>query len=99
PSQSYSLFPYTTLFRSFWYSLEGYREAGRHLIPASVSVSGYSRRDGTYVRPYHRRPPGGVSHDAPYERIRSNCQGGMFFGAVISDRKSTRLNSSHQIIS
>ena len=47
-------------------SLRAYLEAGRHLTPASVSVSGYFRRDGTYVRPYYRRPPGGVAHDAPY---------------------------------
>jgi len=68
----------------FWYCLEEYREAGRHLTPASVSVSGYYRRDGTYVRPYHRRPPGGVAHDAPYERTRSYCQGGMCLGVAIS---------------
>jgi hypothetical protein len=68
----------------FCYSLEVYGEAGRHLTPASVSVSGYHRRDGTYVRPYHRRPPGGVAHDAPYERTRSLCQGGMLLGVAVS---------------
>src|SRR6266849_5871727 len=35
--------------------------------PKSVSVSGYYRSDGTHVHPYHRRPPGGAQHDAPYE--------------------------------
>ncbi len=41
-------------------------EAGKHLTPYSVSVSGYYRKDGTYVRPHNRRPPGSVEHDAPY---------------------------------
>ena len=51
----------------FWKSLSAYKEAKTHLTPASISVSGYSRRDGTYVRPYNRRPPGGAIHDRPYE--------------------------------
>lgn len=51
----------------FWKSLAAYNEAKSHLTPASVSVSGYTRRDGTYVRPYNRRPPGGAIHDRPYE--------------------------------
>ena len=38
-----------------------------YLTPYSVSVSGYSRSDGSYVKPYKRRPPGSVSHDKPYE--------------------------------
>ncbi len=38
-----------------------------HLTPYSVSVSGYTRGDGTYVRGYNRRPPGSVSHDLPYQ--------------------------------
>ena len=67
----------------FWSSLDSYRDAGRHLTPASVSVSGYYRRDGTYVRPYHRRPPCGVAHDAPYERKRSLCEAGMFLGGAL----------------
>ncbi len=35
--------------------------------PKSVSVSGYYRSDGTYVHPYHRRPPGAAQYDAPFE--------------------------------
>ncbi len=68
----------------FWTCLEAYQEAGRHLTTASVHVRGYYRRDGTYVRSYNRRPPGGVPHDAPYERKRSLCQGGMFLGVTLS---------------
>jgi len=44
-----------------------YLSAIRHITPASVSVSGYFRRDGTYVNSYNRRPAGSVSHDSPYE--------------------------------
>jgi len=51
----------------FWKSFSAYKEAKTHLTPASVSVSGYTRRDGTHVRPYNRRPPGGAIHDRPYE--------------------------------
>ena len=38
------------------------------MTPASVSVRGYTRSDGTYVRPYSRRPPGSMVRDKPYER-------------------------------
>jgi hypothetical protein len=37
------------------------------VTPASVSVSGYYRSDGTYVDSYNRRPPGSVAHDSPFE--------------------------------
>lgn len=50
-----------------------YIGAGQHLTPFSVKVRGYHRSDGTYVRPHTRRPPGGVTHDAPYESKRSSC--------------------------
>lgn len=39
----------------------------RFLTPKSVSVSGYTRKDGTHVSGYSRRPPGGAAHDRPYE--------------------------------
>lgn len=83
-----------------WFCLDNYIEAGRHLTPYSVRVRGYYRRDGTYVAPYHRRPPGSVAHDAPYEQTRSLCQLGMFFGVgsslvppflVVRGRKKNRL--------
>jgi hypothetical protein len=48
-------------------SIYAYTEAKSHLTPASVSVRGYYRRNGTYVNSYHRRPPGGAQHDRPYE--------------------------------
>lgn len=39
------------------------------ITPASISVSGYTRRDGTSVHSYSRRPPGSVDHDAPYQTM------------------------------
>lgn len=52
-------------------------EAGKHLTLYSVSVRGYYRNDGTYVRPHSRRPPGSVAHDAPYLAKRSRLFWGM----------------------
>ncbi len=41
-----------------------YRDSARSSAPSieSVHVDGYFRKDGTYVRPHNRRPPGTVSH-------------------------------------
>lgn len=70
-----------------------YIEAGQHLTPYSVSVRGYYRSDGTYVRPHSRRPPGGAIHDVPYESKRFLCMIfilvglGLFCYAVYSFRK------------
>ena len=47
--------------------LESY--ASGKMTPASVSVSGYTRRDGTRVSGYSRRPPGSVKHDAPFQFV------------------------------
>ena len=55
-----------------YHSCSNYIDAGSHLTPYSVSVRGYYRNDGTYVRSHYRRPPGSVAHDRPYERKRSN---------------------------
>lgn len=49
-------------------SCSSYNEAGTHLSSKSVYVHGYYRHDGTYINSYHRRRPGGVKHDVPYER-------------------------------
>lgn len=50
-------------------SLGGCAFARTNMTPPSVSVSGYTRRDGTYVHGYNRRPPGSVSHDSPFVMI------------------------------
>lgn len=56
-------------------------EAGTHLTPYSVSVSGYYRKDGSYVRPHKRRPPGSVEKDAPWKRERF-LMGTLFLGSI-----------------
>ncbi|MEO9210446.1 MAG: KTSC domain-containing protein [Ginsengibacter sp.] len=63
-------------------SCSSYNEAGTHLSSWSVHVHGYYRRDGTYINPYHRRPPGGVKHDAPYER-KQFWMGFLFFICLV----------------
>jgi hypothetical protein len=63
-------------------SCSSYIEAGTHLTPYSVSVRGYYRNDGTYVRAYSRRPPGSVSHDAPYED-KSSLMGFLFALCIV----------------
>ena len=68
-------------------SCSSYKEAGKHLTPYSVSVRGYYRSDGTYVRPHNRRPPGSVIHDAPYERKRM-YMGLLFFVCLIGGGSS-----------
>jgi|GEM_PF-5428422 len=73
----------TSILIVFFTSRYLYLDAGEHLTPYSVSVSGYYRSDGTHVNSYSRRPPGGAKHDAPYETVRSIT---FFFmaGSVIS---------------
>jgi hypothetical protein len=51
--------------------------------PKTVHVSGYYRRDGTYIHSYYRRPPGAAQRDAPYERAAQNKQFGGGFVSVI----------------
>jgi len=63
-------------------SCQSYIDAGSHLTPYSVSVSGYYRSNGTYVRPYKRRPSGGVNHDEPYISERMTM-GLLFFVCLI----------------
>ena len=45
-----------------------YSDLSNKLTPNSVSVSGYYRRDGSYVSSYSRRPPGTVNKDKPIEK-------------------------------
>src|SRR5258708_23053176 len=78
-----TLFPYTTLFRSC-VSLLRHRRRLPDLGKRSGDFCGRRGRD----RPRHV-----LSGD---RRRRHGCRG---LGARAADRKSTRLNSSHQIIS
>src|SRR5438034_6246396 len=78
-----TLFPYTTLFRSVQ-ERRGRRRARRRPLRGRVRA----RADKTSERGRRRRQRGGRSGaDAPVPR------------AGTSDRKSTRLNSSHTVIS
>src|SRR5947207_11621233 len=81
-----TLFPYTTLFRSE----PRWRDARRRLVVARTARHGAARRR-------HRRFVAG--------RCREFRRGGVVAAAVlrarqrVRDRKSTRLNSSHTVIS
>ncbi len=71
-------------------SCSTYIEAGKHLTSSSVSVRGYYRRDGTYIHPYNRRPPGGARHDVPYESTRTYMSL-LFFVCLIGDIASITI--------
>jgi hypothetical protein len=87
-------------------SCSEYREAGQQLTPYSVDVQGYSRSDGTYVRPHSRRPPGGVAHDAPYKRKRFymsilfvvSCLGGVGSILVYTFMSNAEIQKQQKII-
>src|SRR2546430_12654039 len=84
-----TLFPYTTLFRSRCVTAAGRRLQAPHIIIASGG------------RP--RRPliPGaelGITSDGFFELPEARENAGQLDGEV-TDRKSTRLNSSHSQIS
>src|SRR5258708_29241998 len=83
-----TLFPYTTLFRS----------ADRTALPRDGVPHRGDRRHGEVPpRPGSPGGAGGESARRPAERDRLDRLGR---GAPVDqDRKSTRLNSSHQIIS
>src|SRR5207244_4539818 len=88
--------PYTTLFRS---AARGERRVrpllkeDAHVPLAFPSARGAAASGGAGGR-FGRRGPGG--RDQPHHRQRREPAGRQDLGA---DRKSTRLNSSHQIIS
>src|SRR3712207_7107356 len=83
-----TLFPYTTLFRS-----DGAREALRDGF-----VSGGTRRNLDWVRPHADLA---VDGDEALLLADAQTSGGLLLAGEIpgSDRKSTRLNSSHANIS
>jgi hypothetical protein len=59
-------------------SCSEYLNASKGLTKYSVNVSGYHRSDGTYVRPYKRRPAGGVKNDRPLKN-KMLFMGALFF--------------------
>jgi hypothetical protein len=54
-------------------SIGGCFFSNANITPSSVSVSGYTRRDGTPVSGHNRRPAGSKSHDKPFEWLRGLC--------------------------
>src|SRR5256885_13248309 len=90
-----TLFPYTTLFRSGWLRGRlGSRCGSRSIRLTGPRVTGGDRcrrrRLGSFAipaRPTSREEP---EPHHPHDRVASH---------VVEDRKSTRLNSSHLVIS
>src|SRR3712207_7520833 len=79
-----TLFPYTTLFRS--------ESGGRYIAGGTTVVD--------LMRETVERPDTLVDISAlPLREITATPEGGLRFGALARDRKSTRLNSSHANIS
>src|SRR5256885_7173418 len=86
-----TLFPYTTLFRSPWHP--GKRVIG--IVVPPINGQGQAGRVG-YERHLSASYEPGRESDraiARWNRI------GVRIGATVADRKSTRLNSSHLVIS
>src|SRR5258708_15245298 len=77
-----TLFPYTTLFRSFRLREENIREALKRILPFKPTAA--QKRVLAEIAADLEKP-------APMNRLLQFRRG--------RDRKSTRLNSSHQIIS
>src|SRR5438034_3045791 len=87
-----TLFPYTTLFRSLGGKAESEFEAEGE---AAIATDGLSRSNLVGLGPRGHAGAGGngaVTTPAPGGRLRRS-------GRRESDRKSTRLNSSHTVIS
>src|SRR5438552_11727594 len=78
-----TLFPYTTLFRSLFPGPRGHGGAGARAPSQAV------------FRNHRRRAEGSARVRREIRRL----DGESFHGEQGGDRKSTRLNSSHQIIS
>src|SRR5436190_13943920 len=78
------LFPYTTLFRSSTAAPSGQRAAAACAARRAVGVAQCS---------------GVAGGDAPLRGRGGAAAGGARHSAALRDRKSTRLNSSHTVIS
>src|SRR2546426_10533377 len=91
-----TLFPYTTLFRSLVRPLVHQLAALEH----QDAVRHPHRRKA--VRDEHRHPPLGELRESQEYLVlgaRVERRGGLVENQDLGDRKSTRLNSSHLVIS
>src|SRR5258708_25582158 len=87
-----TLFPYTTLFRSHELFETVRKKTGLSLDPEAFTI-GFARRATGYKRADL------ILSDLDRLRQIAKSGGKNQVRAFVSDRKSTRLNSSHQIIS
>src|SRR3712207_8172120 len=89
-----TLFPYTTLFRSFNYRLRG-------LLSAPGLLAGIAGLSALFVACWRGGPlPDGYPHVlAKYAYALALFSGLFLLRGHLRDRKSTRLNSSHANIS
>jgi hypothetical protein len=65
------------------------------MTPKSVHVSGYTRKDGTHVRAYNRRPPGSVAHDEPYEMLIQFLSVGIIAGIILAAFSIREIKETH----
>src|SRR5256885_16247888 len=91
-----TLFPYTTLFRSPAVALA---QAGRGRRRDAARGRLGARRRNACARPLGGGLPGGIVRYGRGAGRRGACRRGDGRGAEAGDRKSTRLNSSHLVIS
>src|SRR3989454_12557499 len=91
-----TLFPYTTLFRSEHTQSPALRQ---HMLAVEAAMRAYAVKDGEDPEPWGMV---GLLHDFDYEKFpnheHSPTEGHPAWGVQL-DRKSTRLNSSHLVIS
>src|SRR5256885_12889345 len=80
-----TLFPYTTLFRSDFAVSPSLGRRGEATLASPADVSCRERRTGEFPERRRSRP--------------ASCNDGQDATPARSDRKSTRLNSSHLVIS
>src|SRR2546426_6036489 len=80
-----TLFPYTTLFRSFMYS------------KGTFAYGGYPDLDDLFLQQARERNV--ARREALLHQIQQLTIDRVTFAPIMEDRKSTRLNSSHLVIS
>ena len=66
--------------------------------PKSISVSGYTRQDGTRVSAYRRRPAGSVKKDAPWGILMLLSGGAGAFGTICSFAEAKELIETNEQI-
>ena len=89
------------LSAAFAMSIGGCFYSNANITPSSVTVSGYTRQDGSRVPGYIRRPSGSKTHDRPFVLLRGLCMVVMIGSGIwiwITRRQLDSLKSSMQSI-